>query len=54
MESYKILVWVVIISALYYAAVWTFNHVDPWVGIGIGLGVTAFLAQKAINKIKKL
>jgi hypothetical protein len=35
-----------------FAAVWTFNHVNPWIGIGLGVAIAIYLLVKLSNKIQ--
>ena len=49
----NIFLYAIALYLMLYAAQWTFNHIDPWIGISVYV-ITAFLVIKIIyNKIKK-
>lgn len=41
------------IIAFFVGAIWTFNHINAWLGIILGILGTLFLIDKLVKKIQK-
>ncbi len=41
------------ILAVCYGSSWAFNHINPWLGIGLFVGLLIFLGNKIFNLCNK-
>lgn len=48
----KYALYTILFIVLFSVASWTFNYVNPWVGIGLALVLVIILTNKIINKFK--
>ncbi len=49
----KIMIYVFIYCIILYAAIWTFNHINAWIGIAILLLTIGITIIKLESKIKQ-
>lgn len=49
----KVFVYAIALYISLYAAQWAFNHIDPWVGIGVYVIIAYLVVNFIYNKIKK-
>lgn len=50
---YKIGLSIMAIIAFFVGAIWTFNHINAWIGIILGILGTLFLIDKLVKIVKK-
>lgn len=42
-----------IVLVIFWGASWTFNYINPWLGIGIVVALVLFLGNKIYNHLNK-
>lgn len=50
---YKIILLALLLMLMTYISQWCFNHVDAWLGIGIGAATAIFFIILIFNNVKK-